>query len=117
MRIPPRVGGIIPARQRSVVVFPAPFGPTRPITSPGCTVNDSSFTATKSPYNLVSAATLIIGSQTWEKPPCVASLQTTNVPSHGKAPAAAASFRQCPKSRCVVLDHRSDIGRGFLHFI
>ena len=33
----PRVGGMIPARQRNVVVLPAPLGPTRPMTSPGCT--------------------------------------------------------------------------------
>ena len=36
MRTVPRVGGMMPARQRSVVVLPAPLGPTRPSTSPGC---------------------------------------------------------------------------------
>ena len=56
----PRVGGIIPARQRSVVVLPAPLGPTSPITSPGCTSKSSSFTATNSPYSFVSASTWII---------------------------------------------------------
>src|SRR5882757_8501526 len=60
MRTAPRVGGMIPARQRSVVVLPAPFGPTNPITCPGCTANDNSFTATKSPYNLVKPSTSII---------------------------------------------------------
>ena len=30
---------------RRVVVFPAPFGPSSPNTSPGRTVNDTSFTA------------------------------------------------------------------------
>src|ERR1035437_891638 len=56
-----RVGGMIPARQRSVVVLPAPLGPTSPMTSPGCTSKSSSFTAMNSPYNLVRALTWIIG--------------------------------------------------------
>ena len=33
---PPAVGMMIPAMLRIVVVFPAPLGPTRPSTSPGC---------------------------------------------------------------------------------
>jgi hypothetical protein len=41
-------GRQIPARQRSVVVFPAPLGPTRPRTSPGATSKESSRTATRS---------------------------------------------------------------------
>src|ERR1035437_2713860 len=57
----PRVGGIMPARQRRVVVLPAPLGPTRPITSPGWTSRSSSFTATNSPYSLVRVLTWIIG--------------------------------------------------------
>jgi hypothetical protein len=38
-----------PAMLRSVVVLPAPFGPTSPSTSPGGTRNDSECTAVKSP--------------------------------------------------------------------
>src|SRR5450756_2407697 len=63
----PRVGGIIPARQRSVVVLPAPLGPTSPMTSPGCTSKSSSFTATNSPYNLVRALTWIISGEAPEE--------------------------------------------------
>src|SRR4029078_1667048 len=51
----PFVGVMMPARQRSVVVFPAPFGPTSPRISPGPTSNVTPRTAVKSPYNLVSA--------------------------------------------------------------
>ena len=36
----PDAGEMMPARQRSVVVFPAPLGPTRPRTSPGATSNE-----------------------------------------------------------------------------
>ena len=45
----PEVGTMMPARQRSVVVFPAPFGPTSPSTSPGPTRNERALTAVKSP--------------------------------------------------------------------
>ena len=44
-RTVPRDGGMMPARQRSVVVLPAPFGPTRPSTSPGWREKDNSLTA------------------------------------------------------------------------
>src|ERR1051325_4362092 len=64
IRIVPRVAGMIPARHRSVVVFPAPFGPTNPSTCPDPTVNESSFTATNSPYSLVRASTSIIDAAT-----------------------------------------------------
>src|ERR1044072_175324 len=60
MRHVPAVAGIIPARQRSVVVFPAPFGPTRPSTSPGRTLIDKSCTAVKFPYFFVSPLTSIM---------------------------------------------------------
>src|SRR5258707_6018087 len=60
MRMEPRVGGIMPARQRRVVVLPAPLGPTRPRTSPGWTEKDTSLTATNSPYNLVNESTSIM---------------------------------------------------------
>src|SRR4029078_1722698 len=52
--IVPSVGVMMPARQRSVVVFPAPFGPTRPRISPGATSNVTPRTAVKSPCSLVS---------------------------------------------------------------
>src|SRR5580658_6941095 len=61
MRTPPRVGGMMPDRQRRVVVLPAPLGPTKPMTSPERTEKDKSFTAVKSPYNLVNPATSICG--------------------------------------------------------
>src|SRR4029078_4661668 len=52
--IVPSVGVMMPARQRSVVVFPAPFRPTRPRISPGAPSHVTPRTAVKSPYNLVS---------------------------------------------------------------
>src|SRR5262245_4277861 len=53
----------MPVRQRSVVVLPAPFGPTSPKTSVGPTENERSSTATKSPYSFVSPETSIIPSR------------------------------------------------------
>jgi hypothetical protein len=45
----PSVGGMKPVRIRIVVVFPAPFGPRKPTTSPFSTLNETSSTATRSP--------------------------------------------------------------------
>src|SRR4051812_8262083 len=39
-----------PARMRSVVLLPAPFGPRNPTTSPLSTRNETSFTASCAPY-------------------------------------------------------------------
>src|SRR2546425_9240210 len=52
-RIAPPVGRTMPTMLRKVVVFPAPFGPTSPSTSPGATLNDRSRTAATAPYDLV----------------------------------------------------------------
>ena len=43
------------AAMRSVVVFPAPFGPRKPVTLPASTLNDSSSTAVTSPKRLVNS--------------------------------------------------------------
>ena len=50
----PAVGRKSVARMRIVVVFPAPFGPTKPKTAPSSTVRASSSTAVNLPYCLVS---------------------------------------------------------------
>src|SRR5262245_64094944 len=55
---------MIPAIARSVVVLPAPFGPTSPSTSPGRTANDRSRTAVNVPKTLDSPVTSI----TFESP-------------------------------------------------
>ena len=44
-----RVGDGAPTTVRMVVVFPAPFGPRNPNTSPASTSNDSDSTPTTSP--------------------------------------------------------------------
>jgi hypothetical protein len=49
MRTVPLVGTMMPARLVSVVVLPAPFGPTSPRISPGATLNDRRSTAVRSP--------------------------------------------------------------------
>jgi hypothetical protein len=43
-----------------VVVFPAPFGPRKPVVLPGSTVNDKLSTASVSPYLLVRLRASII---------------------------------------------------------
>src|SRR5262245_37007504 len=50
----PDDGRIRPASMRSVVVLPAPFGPTSAKISPARTSNDTSSTATRGPNVLVS---------------------------------------------------------------
>jgi hypothetical protein len=56
----PDVGASRPRMIRIVVVFPEPFGPSKPVTTPGRAVNDSWFTARLAPYSLVSSRTSII---------------------------------------------------------
>ncbi len=50
----PSVGRISPRSIRSEVVFPAPFGPRYPKTSPRSTVRSTPATAVSSPYRLTS---------------------------------------------------------------
>src|SRR5580704_10289698 len=50
----------MPTRQRNVDVLPAPFGPMRPTTSPGPTVNDRSSTALNEPYTFERCETAIM---------------------------------------------------------
>src|SRR5580692_7989719 len=45
---------------RSVVVLPAPFGPRKPVTTPGSTSNVSASTAVTAPYRLVSPGTAMV---------------------------------------------------------
>src|SRR4249919_3028658 len=51
----PDVGSSSPRIIRIVVDFPAPFGPRKPVTVPGRTVNVRSETAVVGPYRLVSS--------------------------------------------------------------
>ncbi len=44
-----------------VVDFPDPFGPRKPVTTPGFTLKDRSLTATVEPYLLVTSVTSIKG--------------------------------------------------------
>src|SRR5580658_8958535 len=55
----PAVGAMRVPRIRTVVVFPAPFGPRNPNTSPRATVNDTSSTAVRGPKTLVRWLTSI----------------------------------------------------------
>ena len=55
----PAVGGRMPAMVRSVVVLPAPLGPTRPRMSPARTSKLRSLTAVRSPYVLENPSTRI----------------------------------------------------------
>ena len=55
----PAVGRTSPRIARIVVDFPAPFGPRKPVTVPGETVNERSSTARVEPYRLVRPSTSI----------------------------------------------------------
>jgi hypothetical protein len=57
----PDVGAISVPRVRTVVVFPAPLGPRKPKTSPGATVNDTSWNAVRSPKRLLRWSTVKAG--------------------------------------------------------
>ena len=57
----PLPGRVSPTIIRMVVDFPAPFGPTKPVTRPAATSKLMSSTARRLPYCLVSAVTVIIG--------------------------------------------------------
>ena len=54
MEMVPDVGRRMSSIIRMHVVFPAPLGPRNPQTVPSGTVKETSFTALKSPYDLVT---------------------------------------------------------------
>ena len=56
------VGGVEARIIRIVVDFPAPLGPTKPVTWPGPTVNDSPSTASVEPNRLRSPVTSMVAS-------------------------------------------------------
>ena len=56
----PLVAGRNPVKMRIVVVFPAPFGPKKPTTSPSAASNEAPDTAECRPKRLVRLSTLII---------------------------------------------------------
>src|SRR3954466_5629719 len=56
MKISPRVGFTSPDSRLTSVVLPAPFGPITAWISPTVSSSDTSFTATRPPKRLVSAA-------------------------------------------------------------
>src|SRR4051794_28010000 len=57
----PEVAGVRPTMTRMVVDLPAPLGPRNPVTRPGRAVKETSSTARRPPYVLVSAVTSIMG--------------------------------------------------------
>ena len=57
----PSEGFVRPAIMRSRVVFPAPFGPSKPV-MPGYTCRDTSLTATTLPNHLEMPRTSMVGS-------------------------------------------------------
>ena len=70
----PRVGWMSPSSIRSVVLFPAPFGPRKPVTRPAWTSKDRSVTASTLPKRLliprISIAVLML--RTTLRPECLA---------------------------------------------
>src|SRR6202451_3525193 len=59
-RTVPLVGRSSPAIIRIVVDFPAPFGPRKPVTTPGSTTKLSPSTAVLSPYRFVKPSISIM---------------------------------------------------------
>src|SRR5579875_3427128 len=57
MRTSPESGATRPAIIATVVVLPAPLGPSRPTVSPAATENDTPSTATFGPYRLARPTT------------------------------------------------------------
>ena len=55
----PRSGTISVVRMRNVVVLPAPFGPSRPVTTPSAAEKETSSTATTGPNSLCKPRTSI----------------------------------------------------------
>src|SRR5690606_13274390 len=95
IRASPEVGGRTPARIRSVVVFPAPSGPTIPKSSPAWTSKLRASTATWSPKRRVRRSTVSAGS----------------APPPPAAPAVPESVRRAASSTIsVALDHQAHVG-------
>src|SRR5882757_3696277 len=63
MRTSPLLGRSRPSSIRIVVDLPAPFGPRKPVTTPGRTVKVRWSTAVLSPYRLVSPCNSIMGAR------------------------------------------------------
>jgi hypothetical protein len=62
MLIEPASGARRPCRISTVVVLPAPFGPTMQKISPGRTSNETSSTAVTVPYTFLMLLAVMIGS-------------------------------------------------------
>src|SRR5487761_2474919 len=63
----PRSGRISVYRQRSVVVLPAPLGPSSPVISPSRALNDTPSTATTLPKRLCKSITSIMALILWRR--------------------------------------------------
>ena len=59
----PLLGLASPSSIRSVVVFPAPFGPRKPVIVPGSSANDSESTASTEPNRFVNESATTAGAE------------------------------------------------------
>src|SRR5258708_2196723 len=80
----PECGRSIVARIERAVVFPAPFGPRNPITSPPSTASDNPFRAVRSPKRLVkfSASTEFVRVSITSQPTTAGKIQLVNPSPH-----------------------------------
>lgn len=67
MVVDPLSGGVNPTIIRMLVDLPAPFGPRNPVTRPDRAVNETSSTAVKAPYFLVTFSRLIMGTSVTDR--------------------------------------------------
>jgi hypothetical protein len=56
----PAAGSMSPSKHRKVVVLPAPLGPSKPVTRPGCTEKLRLLTARTPPKDLLSLSIVML---------------------------------------------------------
>ena len=110
----PPVGASSPRIIRMVVDLPAPFGPRKPVTTPGRTVKLRSSTASLAPYRLVNPRASIISSLLCDgcAEPRGNAMTPGIVPGRGRAVVGAGGLRGVGFSAVEPRGGRMDGGSG-----
>src|SRR5215469_7204509 len=110
MLIRPTVGSISVASIFIVVVFPAPFGPMKPNTSPRPILRLRSLTAVNRPYCLVTPSIRIIGASCSRYSTSVSNLFSTSQVNDEHLAEAALDRALVAESRFLVLAKPDEYG-------